>query len=112
MSFGIIHRDNGDFFKKIIYTQGMTEDNNMTEGETVDENLTTELKDKIKVIQEGDRLKIDMPVENNGRVVIVWRRVYDLDIRDELREAKHEYIKYYRERFINTLRMISQKSDI
>ncbi len=41
MSFGIIHRDNGDFFKKIIYTQGMTEDNNMTEGETVDENLTT-----------------------------------------------------------------------
>ncbi len=53
----------------------------MTEGETVDENLTTELKDKIKVIQEGDRLKIDMPVENNGRVVIVWRRVYDLDIR-------------------------------
>jgi len=100
--FGIIHQQDNDFFKKIIYTKGMKDINisdvNLTEDEA-DQNLTTELKDKIKVSKNGDKLKIDMPLENNARAIITWRRVDKLDKTEKLKEAEHEYTKYYKERF-------------
>jgi hypothetical protein len=100
--FGIIHKQDNDFFKKIIYTQGMQDvnvtDMNITE-EMADENLTTELKEKIKVSRDGDILKIDMPVDNSARVIIKWKKTDTLKRDKKLQEAEHEYNKYYKERF-------------
>jgi len=96
---GIFHKKDNKYFKRIIYSPDVTKDSNVS---TASKKLKTELSDEVKITTKDNGIKIDMNINDNEQLRIIWTR--DLDnskfISKELKHAKHEYIETYKERFL------------
>lgn len=100
---GIFHKQDNKFFKRIIYSPEITKDSNIS----IDSNMTnptlqTEIKkDVIDIKQDRDTLTINMKI-GEGRINMIWFKESNstTPMTKELKEAQHEYIKTYRERFL------------
>ncbi len=101
---GIFHKQDNKFFKRIIYSPEITKDSNIT----IDSNMTnptlqTEIKkDVIDIKHDKNTLTVNMKL-GDGRINIIWFKESNstTPMTKELKEAQHEYIKTYRERFLN-----------
>ena len=96
---GIFHKKDDKYFKRIIYSPDVTKDSNVS---TASKKLKTELTDEVKITTNGNGIEVDMKINDNEKIRIIWTK--DLDdskfITKELKNAKHEYIKTYKERFL------------
>jgi len=99
--YGIFHKKDDMFFKRIIYSTNITKDSNISIDSNIsDEHLQTEITDKVIIVQDEKTIKISMKIRD-GKMVIIWNR----DINStkprtiELKHAEHEYFKTYKERF-------------
>ena len=100
---GIFHKKDNEYFKRIIYSTDITKDSNISiDSKISDEHLKTEITDKVKITQNNNNIKISMKI-GDGEATIIWTR--DLNgstfRSKELKHAEHEYIKTYKERFLN-----------
>jgi len=98
---GIFHQKDNEYFRRIIYSPDITKDSNISIDSNIsNEHLKTELREKVKMIQENNTLEINMKV-GDGEATMIWIR--DLEgstfKSQELKHAEHEYIKTYKERF-------------
>jgi len=99
---GIFHKEGNQYYKRIIYSKNITKESNISIDSNIsDENLQTEITDKIKLSYDNNSIKIDMKV-GTGRAIIEWRRDLDSSLftSKELKHAKQEYIETYKERFL------------
>jgi len=99
---GIFHKQDNEYFKRIIYSTDITKDSNISIDSNIsDEHLQTEITDKVKLLQDNNSIKIGMKV-GDGEATIIWTRdINGSTFRSkELKHAEHEYIKTYKERFL------------
>jgi len=101
IEFGIFHKKDNKYFKRLIYSPDVTKDSNVS---IASKEFKTELEEnEVKIIQNNNTIEINMKVKNGGEIMIIWTR--DLNgskfISKELKYAEHEYIKTYKERFLN-----------
>jgi hypothetical protein len=100
--YGIIHKDGEKYFKRIIYSTNITEESNISIDSNIsNEHLKTEITDEIKITQKVNSIQIDMK-SKDGKVKIIWDKDpvgYKKPMTPELRNARHDYIITYRDRF-------------
>jgi len=100
---GIFHKKDNKYFKRIIYSPNITKDSDISIDSNIpNQHLKTELTDEVKITQKDNGIKIQMKVSNGGEVTIIWTK--DLNgstfKSKELKNAKHDYIETYKERFL------------
>jgi len=101
-AFGIFHKEDNEYSKRIIYSTNITKDSNISIDSNIsDEHLKTEITDKVKITQDNNSIKIEMKV-GDGEATIIWTRNLNSSTfrSKELQHAEHEYIKTYKERFL------------
>jgi len=99
-AFGIFHKKDNKYFKRLIYSPDVTKDSNVS---IASKKFQTELEeDEVKIIQKNNTLEINMKV-GDGEATMIWiRDLAGSTYRSkELKDAEHEYIKTYKERFLN-----------
>jgi uncharacterized protein YehS (DUF1456 family) len=100
--YGIFHKKDNKFFKRIIYSTNITKDSNISIDSNIsDEHLKTEITNKVEIIVTEDTIKISMKIRD-GKMVMIWSRDKDStkEITKGMRRAEHEYFKTYKERFL------------
>jgi len=112
---GIFHKkDDGKYVKRLIFRKDITKDSNITDisnapkPEILDDekNLETVISDEEVKINplDGEGLNIVMKMVSGGEINVTWNRDYSDDASfysdENMKEAKKDYIKSYRDRFI------------
>ncbi len=101
---GIFHKDGDSYFTRLIYSTDITKDSNISiDSKISDEHLETDITDKVALLLKDNTLKIsNMKMKNGGEITIIWDRDENSSISQDpkLKDAKHEYIKAYRDRFL------------
>jgi|GEM_PF-3468438 len=109
---GIIHHEGNGFLKKIIVDRNQS-DKNISENNVISENttlngdniinceeLTTNTTNEIKITKTENGIKTFIPFEGTSSVAsIKWIKIDSLGDTQEIKDAQHEYILYYRNRF-------------
>jgi len=109
---GIIHHEGDGFLKKVIVDRNqsdknISEDNIISKDVTVNgdniincEELTTNTTDEIKITKTENGIKTLIPFEGSSSIASIrWIKVDSLGDTQEIKDAQHEYVLYYRNRF-------------
>lgn len=100
--FGMFHKQDNKFFRRIIYSPNITKDSNITIDSNISNpTLQTEItKDEIDIKQDKNTLSVNMKI-GDGRINMIWTKESNstTPTTEALKEAEHEYFKTYKERF-------------